>query len=407
MMGNSATISQTPWVDLPDDLWDVLIVGAGPAGATAALHLAERGHRVLLIDREAFPREKICGDGLLPDALQALERAGLTDTVRAAGHSVAKLAVFSPAGIEVEIPCAGVTIRRRLLDTLLAGTATERGAVFARGEIIHLLRETDGTVTAALRDGQRPIRARYALLATGARLALPRRTGLADPAPPDAFAVRCYVRSDLPLDRMVVSYDRSILPGYAWIFPLGEGLFNIGCGLFQPRCRRGMAGLSQAFDAFTRSFSPARQLLGAGKAVTPLRGWMLRSGLNGARPVGVEGVLAAGEAIGTTFPLTGEGVGKAMESGELAAEVLHRTLAAGSREMIGTFPGLLQHRLGPRYLGYRTAEKWLTRAWVADFLALRARKSRYFQEAMRGILQETVDPREVFSLRGILRSFLS
>ena len=123
---------------MPDRLWDVVIVGAGPAGAIAAAHLAAGHRRVLLLDRKKFPREKICGDGLLPDALRCLDAIGAGEIVRAAGHKISTSVFTSPSRNEVEIPGEYLTIKRSLLDMIVAQKAVDIGAVFAWGEVKQL-----------------------------------------------------------------------------------------------------------------------------------------------------------------------------------------------------------------------------------------------------------------------------
>src|SRR6185295_13891760 len=110
-------------LDLPDREWDVVVVGAGPAGATAAAHLARAGRDVLLVDRARFPRDKVCGDALIPDAIGALDRLGALDAVRQRGQSIAATGVFSPSRIEFEVPGRFITLKRVHLDAIVAERA--------------------------------------------------------------------------------------------------------------------------------------------------------------------------------------------------------------------------------------------------------------------------------------------
>src|SRR5688572_18716613 len=107
---------QVPLEGQPRTGWDAIIVGAGPAGAIAACELAAQGLRTLLVDRHRFPREKICGDALIPDSLHALGRANLLEEVRAAGQRWSEACVYSPSKIEVAIPGEYLTIKRETLD---------------------------------------------------------------------------------------------------------------------------------------------------------------------------------------------------------------------------------------------------------------------------------------------------
>ncbi|HSF23435.1 MAG TPA: geranylgeranyl reductase, partial [Blastocatellia bacterium] len=202
-------------------------------------------------------------------------------------------------------------------------------------------------------------------------------------------------------------YDKSIAPGYAWIFPVGDGEFNVGCGVAYGGRRGAPVNLREAFQLFITSFPIAAELVRHAGSISPIRGAMLRCGLTGTQPCGPGNTLVLGEAIGATFPFTGEGIGKAMETGEIAAEVAHQALATGEMSRLGEFPDRIRDELSHKFLGYRIAENWFSRPWLNDFVAGRIRRSRFLQELVAGIVNETVDPREVFSLRGMLRSFVS
>ena len=394
----------------PDDTrkrWDAIVIGAGPAGCVAALNLASKGHDTLLLDRDAYPRDKVCGDGLIPDALGALARAGLEDEVRRLGHSLERSSVFSPSRIEVEVPGDFVTLKRRTLDAALADRARSGGAMFRVGEVEGVEAAKDGTVMCRIKGSDRPLRARAALVATGARVGLLKRHGTVGQAGPSAVGLRCYVRSRFEIDRMVISFDRSILPGYAWIFPLGGGEYNVGCGVFYRGGRREGIDLREMFRRFCEEFPLARNLMAEAEGCTRLQGAPLRCGLPGVDPVGPGNTLAIGETIGATFPFSGEGIGKAMETAELAAQAMHGALESDDFAALRDFGARLQDRLGPKYVGYKLAQRAVSRAWLVDFMVRRAKRSRFLQNAMAGIIAETIDPGPLFSVRGLLRSYVS
>ncbi|HET9532975.1 MAG TPA: geranylgeranyl reductase, partial [Blastocatellia bacterium] len=265
---------------------------------------------------------------------------------------------------------------------------------------------SDGTMAFEIAGSTDPVRAKIALLATGASVDLASGLGLIEHPAPGAIALRCYVRSSFDIDRLIISYDRTITPGYGWIFPLGRGEYNVGCGVRYRESEIARVNLRQAYELFIKSFPLAAALMKRAESVTPLRGAMLRCGLKGASTLGPGNMMVIGEMIGATFPFTGEGIGKAMETGEIAADISHRALSTGDFSCLARFPSRIEREMKPKYRGYLLAEDWLSKPWLNDLVARRIRRSRYLQESIAGIVNETADPRETFSLRGVLLSFV-
>ena len=160
----------------PGEAWDVAIIGAGPAGSIAAKYLASRGHRVILIDKARFPREKICGDGLIAESLQCLRRAGVYEAVKAQGYQVQKWHTFSSSGVKFELNLECITLKRIQLDTLLAQKAVEAGACFFHGTVDHVRALPDGCIQFTMHAQQRRIQTKVGVIATGASIDLIPRT---------------------------------------------------------------------------------------------------------------------------------------------------------------------------------------------------------------------------------------
>ena len=388
------------------DAWEVVVVGGGPAGATAALHLARAGRRVALLERHAYPRPKACGDLLIPDAIAALRRSGLYETVATEARPADDAVVSSPSRIEWHVPGEYLMLPRHRFDALLAKAAAAAGAVVARGRVVEVRPLPGGDTAIHVRGRPRPLTARAVVLAAGADVSLLEPLGMLERPAPTAVAVRAYVRSPVERAPLFISFDEQIVPGYGWSFPLPGGEHNVGVGVLHDPASPGRHDLHALFDTFCREVPEMRELLAGAEPPRSLRGARLRCGLEGARPRGPGRIVAVGEQIGTTYQLTGEGVGKAMHTGEMAAEHIARALDDDDDSALDHFADRVEEELRPRYRGYATAQRWLARPWLNDLVARRLRRGGYLGRAARGIVAETVDPAEVFSWRGLLRSLL-
>ncbi|MDX9856954.1 MAG: NAD(P)/FAD-dependent oxidoreductase [candidate division Zixibacteria bacterium] len=401
----AAETLQRPLDRLPDRVFDVVVVGAGPAGSITSIHLAAAGLEVLLVDRDRFPREKVCGDCLLFDAIDALRRADLLDEITRRGHQPPVATIYSPRRYHFDVPGTYWTIKRRTFDAVLAFAAARRGVLFGHAEINEASVDREGIVCLHVTGCDRVIRSRLAVVATGAQVRLAGRTGLVAREEPSAVAVRRYVRSRYPIDRMILSYDRSLIPGYAWIIPLGDGEYNVGCGC-QFEKGESYGSLKRVLETFLKEFPESRRLMEQSEEVSRLGGAALRCGLQGARLIDATSrFVAVGETAGATFPFTGEGIGKAMETGELAADAITRALSSRDFSQLEAYPRRVAEELRPRYRGYFFAEKWLSRPWLNDFVSWRIQSSPLLQRRFKDFVSDTGDPRKVFAVATLVRSF--
>lgn len=380
---------------LDGHIWDVAIVGGGPAGTMAALHLARGGRRVVVLERAAYPREKVCGDALIADSIRALERAALLREVESRAVETTSLRVFSPSQVEVVIPTRALVIKRVDFDEMLARAAVGAGAVVAQATVEGI--EAGEPASVRIRYLDTPLRARIAIVATGANVGLLAPLGMVKRPKPTVVAVRRYIRSKEQIDQLVFSFDHTIAPGYAWLFPLRDGEYNVGCGTMYGGTH---VKLAATLDRFLHNFAPLRRFTDGITHMEPVKGAALRCGLRGTAAWHPPNVLAIGETIGATFPLTGEGIGKAMETGERAAVVVLRALDANDLGILATFPAEVD-ALRIRYRGYELAERWLAVPWLTDLVLRLARRSGHAVRCAEAVLNESGDPREIFSLRGL------
>jgi menaquinone-9 beta-reductase len=379
-----------------DEQFDVLVVGAGPGGSSAAYHLARHGVNVAMVERTAFPREKVCGDGLTPRAVKALLEMGI-DTEAPGFVRVEGLRVYGPRGILdlpwpalADWPGYGLVRTRHDFDDLLAHRAQQAGATlyqhteavsptqdrgWVTGAAVRTVepqqqlvgagakrrssREVEGdTPTAA--DPPRPrkppdaptrtIRARLVIAADGASSRFAGHVGVRrDTTRPLGIAARRYYRmsrAQVPwLEAWLDLWEgEKALPGYGWVFPLEGDVVNVGAGLLNTF--HGFKDLSarRVFDVFVRML-PADWGLTEDSAIGAVKSGPLPMGFN-RRPLAMPGVLLVGDAGGIVNPFNGEGISYAMETGQLAAEIAYESLAKGRPALAQMYPTLVRQRYG-------------------------------------------------------------
>jgi menaquinone-9 beta-reductase len=396
---------------------EVLIVGAGPAGSAAAMTLARAGLDVVLVDQHAFPRDKVCGDALIPDAHAALARLGVLDEVMAQAQAVGHVRCVAPRGRQIDVPGTLAVLPRRQLDAILCDAAVKSGArMWAPARLIEVLEARGQVVGARLRGHQvtRDIQARWVILATGAVPQALILAGVCEQQLPSGIALRGYVRNPAVVGRITeidIVWHRNLRPGYGWVFPCGNGVFNIGVGIAQSHQRSGTGkhaskktdtNLRHIFEAFTQFYPPARALMDGGQWIGSLKGAPLRASLQGAR-YSKPGLLVTGEAVGSTYSFTGEGIGKALETGILAAQAI---LGSQDEPSVRAHYAASLHALKPRFDLYERANQVNAHPWLIDLLLWRAQNSPRLLRRMAGVLNETSNPGNLVSLRGVLRMLM-
>lgn len=353
---------------------EVVIVGAGPAGSALAARLADRGHDVLLLDRAVFPRDKTCGDGLTPRAIQPLARLGVLADLQAQGYREVRGArLTAPNGqawdmcfadYDLGLPPFGLVLPRRALDeTLLrraiVGGARFREAVNVTGPLHRPLAAAGRTPIVGVmgKRGGAPFRAqaRLTVLATGAAIGLLRTFGVLSAMPPGVNAIRGYFAGVSGLeDRFEFYFERDLAPGYAWVFPVAADRANIGLGVFA----RGRGSPGFNLPARLAGFMQRHPRLRNATPVGPARGYPIRIDFPD-HPVIGDGFLVVGEAAGLVNPVTGEGIDLALESAEIAAEAIHAALMTGDTTRRGLRP--YERALFGRFAGFFRGARLLLR----------------------------------------------
>ena len=361
---------------------DVIVVGAGPAGSATAHHLALAGHDVLLLEKTSFPREKVCGDGLTPRAVRSLVSMGI-DTSEQAGWLHNKGLRIIGGGMRLEIPwpdlasypAYGLVRPRSDFDDLLARQAVKSGAVLREntavtGPVLDKAGRISGVTTKG-ENGAVTYSAPLVVAADGnsSRLALAMGLEKRDDRPM-GVAVRTYYRSprhdDDWLESWLELWDRGpdgkerLLPGYGWIFGVGDGTSNVGLGILNTSTAWGKVDYKDLLKRWLDQ-TPEEWGFRDENRTQPVRGAALPMGFN-RQPHYANGVLLVGDSGGMVNPFNGEGIAYAMESGEIAAQVIGQALArptADARERaLLAYPRTLKQTYG----GYYTVGRMFVKA---------------------------------------------
>lgn len=310
---------------------DVVVVGAGPAGSAAAAWAVRSGRDVLVIDAAQFPRDKACGDGLTPRAVAELERLGMggwLDTKLR--HHGLRMSGF---GADVEVPWPGPSfpatssaVPRTELDDRIRSVAADDGAKMLLGvKAVGVSHDSRGRVDAVHLDDGSTIGCTDLIVADGARSTLSRELGRTwHRETVYGVAIRAYIASPRADEPWITSHlelrspEGAVLPGYGWIFPLGNGEVNIGVGALATAKRPADAALRPLLNHYTQLRRDEWGLTGQPRAA-----------LSALLPMGgaVSGVagpnwMLIGDAAACVNPLNGEGIDYGLETGRLAAELL-------------------------------------------------------------------------------------
>jgi geranylgeranyl reductase family protein len=394
-----------------DEQFDVLVVGAGPSGASAAYWLATLGHRVVVIEKKRFPRDKTCGDGLTPRAVRQLHDIGLADQLaefqrfdglRSIGHGVT-LELAWPE--HPDFPPYGYVVRRSELDEMVANAAVKAGATLLPAtEATEPLVE-DGTVVGAMvhdkdTGADRAIRARYVIVADGANSRFGRALGTSrNRTYPLGMAIRGYFTSPLHDDPWIESHldirdrDGNHLPGYGWIFPVGDGTVNVGVGLLSTFTGWKNVNTSHLMDAFCAT-APARWEISPETATCAPTGGRLPTGGSVTPRVGST-YLVVGDAAGSVNPFNGEGISLAYETGRLAADAVDLALQTGDRLALETYSQRLDEVYGLYFKVARTFVRAIGNPAVMRELTRVGMRSRTLMEWVLRIMANLMRPEDL------------
>ena len=329
---------------------DVLVVGAGPAGSTAATLLARAGRSVTVIDKAVFPRDKCCGDGLTTLALRELELLGLQPIMVPNWKSVDAAWLRSPSGREVRVPLPtdgifAATTPRRELDAALVDLAIEAGATVHEGHAFGAIRQMSSSVEVDVA-GIGTISARYVVAADGMWSATRKAMGIGENGYLGEWhAFRQYAGniSGPAAERLIVWFEPELLPGYMWSFPLPGGRVNIGFGVQRDGVRR-VRDMKQQWDDLLRRQHVVDALGDGFELEDRHTAWPIPAGIDRATLTSGR-VCFVGDAAMATDTMTGEGIGQAVLTARLAAEAILGAGALAPDDVADRYRSTVRHHL--------------------------------------------------------------
>ncbi|WP_051094921.1 geranylgeranyl reductase family protein [Streptomyces sp. LaPpAH-108] len=413
-----------PWGDpavtepLSDHSADVIVVGAGPAGASTAYHLARAGLDVLLLEKTEFPREKVCGDGLTPRAVKQLVAMGI-DISEEAGWLRNKGLRIIGGGSRLQLdwpdlasfPNYGLVRKRDDFDEQLARNAQKAGArLYERCNVTGpVLDDRTGRitgVTAKLGEEKREVtfHAPLVVAADGNSTRLSVSMGLHRREDrPMGVAVRTYFTSprheDDYLESWLELWDRRgaqdrLLPGYGWIFGMGDGTSNVGLGVLNTSDSFKELDWREVLKAWCASM-PEDWGYTPENMTGPIRGAALPMAFN-RKPHYTRGLLLVGDAGGLVNPFNGEGIAYAMESAQLAADVIvqaHARATPAQREIaLQRYPQVLKDTYGGYYTLGRAFVKLIGNPKIMQIGAQRGLTHPLLMKFVLKLLANLTDP---------------
>jgi geranylgeranyl reductase family protein len=405
-------VTTTPGSSTTPLTTEVLVVGGGPAGAATGYWLAKHGHDVTIVERKTFPREKTCGDGLTPRAVHQLDEMGLADALVPFHRYNGLRATGMGRALELEwpshpvYPSYGYVVRRRELDQLVADNAAAAGATLLQGhEALQPVIDRGFVRGAIVEDkenggGTREIRARYVVVADGANSRFGRALGTYRTRDwPYGTAIRTYWQTPRHAEPWIESAldvkDRNgnPMPGYGWIFPVGDGTVNIGVGLLSTFRDFKSVNTTHLLDAYAHQVADRWEIDPGMPECKATSGRIPMGGSVG--PKAGPTYLVVGDAAGSVNPFNGEGIDYAYETARMAADVLHDALVGGDPTHLQHYPRWLDEEYGEYFKVARLFARVIGRPTLMRELTRVGMHSRTLMEWVLRIMANLLRPDEL------------
>ena len=389
---------------------DVLVIGAGPAGSAAGYWLARHGLDVVMVDKKTFPREKTCGDGLTPRAVKQLGDMGLTDELSQFHRYEGLRATAHGRELELQWPTHpiypqhGYVVRRRELDTMVARNAERAGATLLEGHEAVAPVLDRGFVrgaTLTTKDGSSlDVSAKYVIVADGANSRFGRALGTFRTKEwPYGTAIRTYWETPRHADPWIESAldvkDRNgnPLPGYGWIFPVGDGTVNIGVGLLSTFRDFKSVNTTHLLNEYAHMVADKWEIDPDNPTNKATSGRIPMGGSVG--PKWGPTYLVVGDAAGSVNPFNGEGIDYAYETARIAADVLYQAISENDPAALQQYQSLLDAEYGQYFKVARLFARIIGRPAIMRELSRVGMHSRTLMEWVLRIMANLLRPDEI------------
>ncbi len=321
--------------------FQVVIIGGGPAGAAAALYFKQAEITVALVDKAVFPREKSCGDGIPLKTIRLLEELGFNEEeLFAGGFRISGMSVYAPSGAAAHFGKASADsatksgcVPRRYFDNLLFQKAKQKADAVYEGYKLSAMIKTESGWRLKLQDrfdkNYMEIETGLLIGADGSGSFTAREGGLLPVDTRNSFeGLRLYYSGKKFNNRVQIFYDKRILPGYVWVFPVAENRANVGIMAPRRNNRKNKTGLHRVFDEILRTNPVIIEALNGAEPDSPIRGAILPLGNMPGERTG-NNIVLIGYAAASINPLTGGGIYFALQSARAAARVGSQALQKG------------------------------------------------------------------------------
>ena len=404
-------------------MYDVIIVGAGPAGSTAALYAHRLGLNCILLDKAVFPRDKICGDALSGKSVRLMRELNLLEGVEELeGSEINRITFGSPSHSQFDVHLKGnknndyitkgYVVPRKIFDNFLfkkADELTETRQGFTVNDIIYQNDNISGVKGTNIEGKEEILNAPIIMGCDGANSIIARKLGLYEMDMENtAVAIRCYYEGVEGLSNQIeLHYVSEVKPGYFWLFPAGNGKANIGIGLSKNDAKKEDRTLRQIMDEIVKS-DYFRSRFGNARPLEKPVGWNLPLGRIQRKNHG-NGFMLLGDAAGLVDPFTGEGIGNAMVAAKHAMQVASKAKNHKdySERSFSEYDQLLWDDIGGELRTSTKLQSLARSSFLLNFVINRAARNEEVQSIISGMLSHEIPKDELSSPMFYLKILLS